>query len=88
MTMDMDLCWPRHPTVEERAQGFVICACGKFAYVFRAEVLRCLPREYKGECCVECGMWMCSVAKLREAGSMFFDAPTSGKECTEKASDE
>lgn len=58
----------RRMTVEEHAQGFMVCACGKFAHVFRAETLRRLPKEYSGELCTECGQWTCSVEKLKEVG--------------------
>ena len=55
-------------TAAEHDQGYTVCPCGKFAHVFRAEVLRKLPRDYSGELCPECKLWMVSVEKLREAG--------------------
>ena len=64
----MDAYGPRQMTSEEHTQGFTVCPCGKFAHIFRAEVLRKLPRGYNGELCAECSQWMCSVEKLREAG--------------------
>ena len=67
-TVVMDSHGPRRMTSAEHAQGFTVCPCGKFAHVFRSEVLRRLPTEYIGELCPECFMWMCSVEKLREAG--------------------
>ena len=42
----------------------MVCSCGKFAHVMRAEVLRSLPADYSGELCQECGMWMCRVDLL------------------------
>ena len=72
-TVVMDSHGPRRMTRDEYVQGFTVCPCGKFAHVFREEVLRSLPREYSGELCPECSNWMCSVEKLREAG---FDFPT------------
>jgi hypothetical protein len=58
----------RRMTPEEHAQGFVVCSCGKYAHVFRAAVVAKLPHGYRGELCQECSLWVCSVAKLREAG--------------------
>ena len=56
-------------TPEEHAQGFTICPCGKYAHVFSlATVVARLPPGYSGEWCPECGLWMCSVEKLRGAG--------------------
>jgi len=55
-------------TSEDLERGFVVCGCGKFAHVMKAEVLRKLPRDYHGELCAQCQCWMCSVEKLREAG--------------------
>jgi len=58
----------RRMTLAEHADGFSVCPCGKYAHVFRAEVLARLPVGYSGELCPECQLWMCSVDKLREAG--------------------
>jgi hypothetical protein len=54
-------------TAEEQRQGFAICGCEKFAFVWRAEWLRWMPPGYHGELCEECGAWICSVEKLRIA---------------------
>ena len=54
-------------TLEEQQQGYAICDCGKFAFVWRAELLRWMPTGYHGELCEECGTWTCSVEKLRTA---------------------
>lgn len=56
---------PRSMTPEEREQGYVVRDCGIFAHVWRAGVLKRLPRDYHGELCPECSLWMCSVAMLR-----------------------
>lgn len=56
------------PTKKDIERGFVICDCGKFAHVMKAEVLWKLPSDYHGELCSECKLWMCSIEKLREAG--------------------
>lgn len=44
--------------------GYEICKCGKFAFIYSADVLRQLPAGYVGELCPECGLWMCAVDKL------------------------
>ena len=54
-------------TAEEQQQGYAICDCGKFAFVWRTELLRWMPTGYHGELCEECGTWTCSVEKLRIA---------------------
>ena len=51
-------------TAEEQQQGYAICGCGKFAFVWHAELLRWMPTGYHGELCEECGTWTCSVEKL------------------------
>lgn len=58
----------RQMTVEEYKQGFCICACGKYAFVFRNSIVNQLVDGYSGELCPECMMWMCSIDKLKEAG--------------------
>ena len=54
-------------TSEEHAQGYAICGCEKYAFVWKAAWLRWMPSDYHGELCQECGAWMCSVEKLRRA---------------------
>lgn len=61
---------PRPMTEQEHKQGFIVCDCGKFAHIFRAEILRKLPPDYHGELCPECYGWMCSVEQLKKAGLM------------------
>lgn len=61
----MDAGGPRRLTAEEYRQGFTICPCGKFAYIFRASLIAKLPRGYSGELCPECSLWMCDVEKLQ-----------------------
>jgi hypothetical protein len=58
----------RQLTVKEREQGFIVCDCRKYAYVFSAAVATKLPQGYSGELCHECGLWMCSVERLKEGG--------------------
>lgn len=60
----------RHPqpmrelTAEELRQGYAICGCGTFAYVFRASLLAGLSKDYAGELCRDCGLWVVAVEKL------------------------
>jgi len=54
-------------TPEEHARGYGICGCEKFAFVWRAELLRWMPADYHGELCPECQTWTCSVEKIRMA---------------------
>lgn len=57
----------RRMTEQEHQQGYGVCDCGLFAFVWRAELLRWMPKDYHGELCHDCGSWMCSLAKLRAA---------------------
>jgi len=57
----------RRATAEEQAQGYSICGCEKYAFVWRAELLRWMPSGYHGELCPDCQAWTCSVEKLRIA---------------------
>jgi hypothetical protein len=61
-------------TAEERQRGFIVCDCGRYAYVFLGHVLDKLPGGQVGELCVECGAYMVRVEKLRAAG---FDVPAN-----------
>ena len=51
----------RQMTTAEHQQGYAICECGKFAFVFRAELLRYKPKDYHGELCPDCDQWTCSL---------------------------
>lgn len=55
----------RAATQEEFKQGYAVCGCGKYAYVFRAAVLAKLPKDYNGEICKECSCLMVAVEMLR-----------------------
>lgn len=55
----------RKMTKEEHAQGYMICECGKYAFVFRASVLLRLPVGYDGEICPDCRLWMVAIDKLK-----------------------
>jgi hypothetical protein len=57
----------RKVTAEEQAQGYAICGCESFAFVWSAGLLRWLPPGYHGELCPECQSWTCSVEKLKAA---------------------
>ncbi len=54
----------RQMTPEEQAQGYALCDCGAFAFVWRAELLHWFPPGYHGELCPQCVTWACSVEKL------------------------
>ena len=63
-------------TGEDFKRGYVICGCLKFAHVFRAAVLKSLPKGYHGELCLECSCFMVAVDKLpkedaKETGGCF-----------------
>jgi hypothetical protein len=49
---------------EEFEQGYAICNCGKYAYVFRAATLARLPKGYNGDLCKECSCLMVAVEML------------------------
>jgi hypothetical protein len=57
----------RRMTAVEQRQGYAICGCEKFAFVWRAELLRWMPSGYHGELCQECSAWTCSIENLRVA---------------------
>lgn len=59
----------RNMTALEMERGYAVCGCGKYAFVFRAELLRFKPKDYLGELCPECNQWTCSleVAEACEA---------------------
>ena len=77
-TVVMDSHGPRRMTRDEYVQGFIVCPCGKFAHVVRPDVLRRLPREYSGELCPECSMWMCSVEITEKAGGGAMSPASAG----------
>ena len=49
---------------DDLEQGYTICGCGKYAYIFRASTLSRLPKGYNGELCQKCSSWMIAVEKL------------------------
>ena len=53
-------------TSEELQQGWIVCSCGRYAYVTSAAVLQKIEPGYNGELCRACGMWICAVEKLPE----------------------
>lgn len=57
----------RMATAQEHEQGYGICGCEKYAFVWQAEWVRWFPPGYHGELCPECQTWTCSVEKLRMA---------------------
>ncbi len=58
----------KHLTGSDLRDGYTVCACGKYAYIYRVAVLRRLPDGYAGELCPKCHFWMCAVNKLDGAG--------------------
>lgn len=57
----------KHITPEERAQGWASCPhCDEYAHAIRASVLQGLPRDYYGENCQRCGLFMCRKSLLVE----------------------
>ena len=53
-------------TAEEHAQGYAICGCEKYAFVWKADWVRWFPRGYHGELCPECGALLEPVGRLAE----------------------
>lgn len=66
---------PRPVTPEEHRQGYAVGDCGKFRHIFRAAVLKRLPRDYHGEISPECKLYMCAVSKLQPTNAR--DAPAA-----------
>lgn len=60
----MILSCARPVTQEELKQGYAVCDCGKYAYVFDISTLSRLPEGYHGEFCKECSFQMVAVEKL------------------------
>lgn len=48
--------------------GFEVCECKKFAFIYLLDILRLLPREYHGELCTQCGLWVCNIRYLKIRG--------------------
>ena len=48
-------------TSSEQERVYAVCDCGKFAFVFRAELLRHKPEDYHGQLCPDCAQWTCSL---------------------------
>jgi len=38
--------------------------CNEFTYIFRVGVLKSLPKDYHGEICPKCNLWMCRIDKI------------------------
>lgn len=54
----------RPMTAEEYKQGHAPCQCGEFTHIFRQCAMQRLPRDYSGELCQRCNLWMCKLDKL------------------------
>jgi len=48
----------------EYEQGHAPCLCGEFTHIFRQCAMQRLPRDYSGELCPRCSLWMCKTDKL------------------------
>jgi hypothetical protein len=66
--MDAAMTQARPMTVEEYKQGHAPCHCGEFTHIFGTLAMRQLPRDYSGELCPRCGLWMCKIDKLTPSG--------------------
>ena len=51
-------------TANDDDAGHAVCDCGAFTYIFRQCAMQRLPKDYSGEMCQRCGMWMCRLEKL------------------------
>jgi hypothetical protein len=58
-------------------QGYTACHCGKFVHIYRAAVLQLLPKDYSGEMCAECGVWMCAIDKVESTDCNRGPPPTA-----------
>ena len=54
----------RPMTADEYEAGHAVCDCGEYTHVFRQCAMQRLPKDYSGEMCQRCSMWMCRVATL------------------------
>lgn len=54
----------RPMTAEEYKNGHVPCQCGEYTHVFRQCAMQRLPRDYSGELCHRCSLWMCRIDKM------------------------
>lgn len=66
----------RRVTPEEIRKGYIVCDCGKYAYVTAARVIAMLPPGYYGETCLECGARMVSLKVLEKALEEMSNEPT------------
>ena len=53
------------PTCTEPA-GHDPCQCGDFTFVHSPDLLLRLPKDYHGEECPRCSMWMVRIDKIKE----------------------
>ena len=51
-------------TADEYKQGHAPCHCGEFTHIFRQCAMQRLPRDYSGELCPRCSLWMCKADKM------------------------
>lgn len=53
-------------TTEDFQNGHMPCNCGQFTHIFRQCAMKRLPRDYSGELCPQCNLWMCRIDKLKD----------------------
>lgn len=51
-------------TPDDIKNGYIVCKCGKYAFIITIDRMKKLPWGYSGELCSDCNLWMCSVEKL------------------------
>ena len=65
-------------TVDEYKQGHSTCHCGEFTHIFRQCAMQRLQRDYSGELCPRCGLWMCKTDKLEPLAMVMPNAALTG----------
>lgn len=56
-------------TPDEHVAGHAVCECKEFTHVFKQCAIQRLPKDYSGELCKRCSIWMCRVDKLESVTS-------------------
>ena len=72
----------RRLTAEDIHNGYVICGCGQYAYIFKDEVMRRLPAGYNGELCPDCKLQVVPVEKMIELGIIDSKNKKECQKCT------
>jgi hypothetical protein len=66
--------WSNKPVTKPKDNGYAICKCGKYAYIYSDEVLQKLSNGYDGELCKDCNMIVVPIDKMIELGIINADA--------------